>query len=41
VAITDTGDLYVHWIEVRSKDPATAAHLVAGRFEPLVRRVFE
>lgn len=41
VALTDGGDLYVHWIEVRSRDPVEAAQLVSGRFEPLIRRVFE
>lgn len=41
VAVTDDGDLYVHWIDVKTADPAGAANEVAGRFEPLIRRVFE
>lgn len=33
--------LYVHWIQVRSRDPQAAAERIAGRFERLLARVFE
>lgn len=39
VDITDEGDLYIHWIWVRSQDPAEAARLIAGRFERILARI--
>ena len=33
--------LYVHWIYVSSDDPKEYSKLVAGRFEKLIKRIFE
>jgi len=33
--------LYVHWIYVSSTDPEEYSKLVAGRFEKLIKRIFE
>jgi multicomponent Na+:H+ antiporter subunit E len=41
VALTPDGVLYVHCIDVKSQDTEVTTRLVAGRFEPLIRRVFE
>jgi multicomponent Na+:H+ antiporter subunit E len=41
VAVTDAGAMYIHWIDVSSRDPEEAARRIAGRFEPLIRKVFE
>ena len=32
---------YVHWIYVRSKDPAIYTHTIMGRFEKYLKRIFE
>jgi len=37
----DEGILYIHWINVSSDDPAERARRIAGRFEPVLRRIFE
>jgi multicomponent Na+:H+ antiporter subunit E len=39
VDITEEGDLYVHWIWVRSQDPEAAARLIASRFERILTRI--
>ncbi len=41
VEATDDGVLYVHWIEVRSTDPEEAHQMIAGKFEPLLKKIFE
>lgn len=33
--------LYVHWIYVKSKDPEVYTHKIAGRFENMLKRIFE
>lgn len=33
--------LYVHWIDVTSKDAEAATRQIVGRFEPILKRVFE
>ncbi len=33
--------IYVHWIYVATDDPAEAAKLIIGRFESIIRRIFE
>jgi len=35
------GVLYVHWIDVKAKDVDEATRIVAGRFEPVLRKIFE
>jgi len=37
----EKGILYIHWINVSSDDPAERASRIAGRFEPVLRRIFE
>lgn len=41
VDISDDGHLYVHWINISSKDVETSTQEIVGRFEPLLRRIFE
>jgi multicomponent Na+:H+ antiporter subunit E len=33
--------LYVHWINVKDKETEEATRKIVGRFEPLLRRIFE
>ena len=37
----ENGYLYVHWIEVKDKDTEAATRRITGRFEPILRRIFE
>ena len=37
----DEGILYIHWIDVRSTDVEEASRAIAGRFEPLLMKIFE
>jgi multicomponent Na+:H+ antiporter subunit E len=37
----ERGFLYVHWINVKDPDVEAATRIVAGRFEPLLRKIFE
>jgi len=37
----DEGYIYVHWIEVKHKDPEGATRDIIRRFEPIIRRIFE
>ena len=37
----DKGLLYVHWIEVKDKDIQKATKRICGRFESILRRIFE
>ena len=37
----DQGVLYVHWIDVRSRDRETATRMIVERFEKILRKVFE
>ncbi len=37
----DGQDLYVHWINVHTDDPEKRTAEIVGRFEPLLRRIFE
>jgi multicomponent Na+:H+ antiporter subunit E len=41
VALTDDGHIYVHWIKVGSKDLEEATRRIVGRFEPILKEVFE
>jgi multicomponent Na+:H+ antiporter subunit E len=41
VELVDGGYLYVHCLNVRSTDPEEASARIAGRFEHILRRVFE
>jgi len=41
VDLSDEGYLYVHWINVSSTEVEEATHEVVGRFEWLLRRIFE
>jgi len=37
----DGQDLYIHWINIRGEDAAARSAEICGRFEPLLRRIFE
>ena len=37
----EKGYIYVHWIEVRSKDVEGATKCIVERFEKILRRIFE
>jgi len=37
----DGQDLYIHWINIDTPDPAKRAAEIVGRFEPMLRRIFE
>ena len=34
-------DLFVHWIYVRSEDPAKYSQQIAGKFEKYIKKIFE
>ena len=37
----DGQDFYIHWINIDTDDPAKRTAEICGRFEPLLRRIFE
>lgn len=37
----DGQDLFIHWINISVDDPAGRSKEIVGRFEPLLRRIFE
>ena len=37
----DGQDLYIHWINIETGDVARRSQQICGRFEPLLRRIFE
>ena len=37
----DGQDLYIHWINIHTDDVAERTAEICGRFEPLLRRIFE
>jgi multicomponent Na+:H+ antiporter subunit E len=37
----DGQEFYVHWINIHTDDPARRYQVIVGRFEPLLRRIFE
>ncbi len=37
----ENGFLYVHWIDVKSEDMDKATELIVGRFERILKRIFE
>ncbi|MGQ9477216.1 MAG: Na+/H+ antiporter subunit E [Candidatus Bipolaricaulia bacterium] len=41
VDLSDDGHYYVHWINVRAQDVEGASERIVGRFERILRRVFE
>lgn len=41
VDITDDGYLFIHWINVRAQDVEGATYHIVGRFEKMIRRMFE
>jgi multicomponent Na+:H+ antiporter subunit E len=41
VDATPEGVLYVHWINVKTTDPAEATKIIVGRFEWVIKRIFE
>jgi len=42
ISVDIVGDeLYVHWIYIRSEDPAVYSQQIAGRFEFYIKKIFE
>ena len=37
----DGDDFYIHWINIHTQDAAARTAEICGRFEPLLRRIFE
>ncbi|MDP3143043.1 MAG: Na+/H+ antiporter subunit E [Candidatus Omnitrophota bacterium] len=37
----EEGVLYIHWIDVQSQDIEKATQLIAGKFETVLKRIFE
>lgn len=37
----DDGVLYIHWIDVKSKDTEVATKIIVERFENILRKIFE
>ncbi len=37
----DGQDLYVHWLNIETDDPAQRQQRIVGRYEPMLRRIFE
>ncbi len=37
----DGQDLYVHWINITTEDPAEQTHDIVDKFEPMLRKIFE
>jgi multicomponent Na+:H+ antiporter subunit E len=37
----EEGLLYIHWIDVKSQDVEVATRLIAGKFEAVLKRIFE
>lgn len=37
----DNGILYVHWIDIKAKDVESATKIVVGRFEKILKKIFE
>lgn len=37
----ENGHLYIHWINVKGKEVEDVTRKIIGRFEPLLRRIFE
>jgi multicomponent Na+:H+ antiporter subunit E len=33
--------LYVHWVHVQARDIESATKMIVGRFEPIIKKVFE
>ena len=41
VDVTDDGYIYVHWIYVASEDVEKATEMIVGKFERILKRIFE
>jgi multicomponent Na+:H+ antiporter subunit E len=37
----ESGVLYVHWVHVQTQDIESATKTIIGRFEPIVKKIFE
>ena len=37
----DNGILYVHWIDIKAKDVESATKIIVGRFEKILKKIFE
>lgn len=37
----DNGFLYIHWIDVKAKDVATATKIISERFEKILSKIFD
>jgi len=41
IEATEDGVLYVHWIDVKTTEEEEAGRMIAGMFEPLIKKIFE
>jgi len=41
VEASEDGFFYIHWINMRTNDEGEAARMIAGKFEPLLKKIFE
>jgi multicomponent Na+:H+ antiporter subunit E len=39
--LPEEGIMYIHWIDVKTTDTEKAAQLIAGKFESVLKRIFE
>jgi len=37
----ERGFLYIHWVDVKTKDPQEATEIIVARFERILKRIFE
>jgi multicomponent Na+:H+ antiporter subunit E len=37
----ENGILYIHWIYVKDTDIEVATRIIAGKFEKIIKRIFE
>jgi multicomponent Na+:H+ antiporter subunit E len=37
----ESSTLYVHWVHVQAQDIESATNMIAGRFEPIIKKIFE
>ncbi|GAG73933.1 unnamed protein product [marine sediment metagenome] len=37
----DNGILYIHWIDVKTKDVESATRIIVDRFEKVLKKIFD
>jgi len=41
VDVSDDGQLYIHWINIKTTDVESASRRIVARFEPLLEKIFD